>query len=206
MHPLQEEARSLAQLSKTTEARLFEVLMQIGEERLFSAWGYSGLWDFLTQGLKFSDSQAGYFVRVAQRARVIPAFREAVSKGELSLSQARRIAGVIEKDTAQEWILLAKTLSQKALERKVSELSPRRKVKEGFTPLAEELSKLTLVVTVEEEAKFEKAQDILSQKKKKSATYQETLMAGIELFLHKHDPIEKAKRSSSRLMIDHIFS
>jgi len=151
MHPLHRKAIDLGKTYLTCEPMLLETIMQMAEENLFVKLGFTGPWDFLVKELHMSESQASYFQRVAQRARGIPRLKEAVLSGTLSLSQARRIVGVIDEATANEWIDAARTLKQKDLERKVASASPRRKVREGVVPLSEDLSKLTVVITLEEE-------------------------------------------------------
>ncbi len=53
-----------------------------------------------------------HMLRVIRQEREIPALRDAVIMGELSISKARRICGVITKDNAQEWITAAMTLKK----------------------------------------------------------------------------------------------
>ena len=89
-------------------------------------------------------------------------------------------------------------MKQKDLERKVSEESPRRGVREGIVPISLDLSKLTLVMTALEEEKFERARDLVSQSLQKPASYQETLGAAVNLYLERKDPIVKAERASLR--------
>jgi hypothetical protein len=197
-HPLHEKALELATVYMNSEARLLETLMLMAEENLFIRMGLTGIWEYVVKELKISESQAGYFERVAQRARVVPALKEAVLSGALSISKARRIVGVIDETNAREWILAAIELKQKDLERMVSEKSPRRAVREGFTPLPDNLSKLTVVVTEEEEKKIERAKNLLSQELQKPASLQETLNTAVTLFLDKKDPVKKALRASSR--------
>jgi hypothetical protein len=152
----------------------------------------------LVKALHMSESQAGYFHRVAQRARGVPELKEALLSGKISLSQARRIVGVINDSNASEWIEAAQSLKQKELERKVAEESPRRKVHEGIVPLADNLSKLTVVITVEEEEKLERVRDLVSQGLQKPASYQDTVSSMVNLYLDKKDPVRKAERASSR--------
>ena len=172
--------------------------MLMAEENLFIKMGFTGIWEYAVKELGISESQSGYFQRVAQRARVIPELKEAVLSGALSLSKARRIVGVIDEANAKQWVAAAIELRQKDLERKVAEESPRRGVREGFVPLAEHLSKLTVVVTEEEGTKIERARDLVSQKLQKPASLQETLNATVTLFLERNDPVKKAERASLR--------
>jgi hypothetical protein len=115
--------------------------------------------------------------RVAQKARVIPELKEAVLSGKISLSQARRICGVIDSQNHEVWIEAAATLRQRELERLVSEKHPRNRVKEGFKPLDGETSEMRVVLTREEEALVEKVQNLVSQKTQAAATLQDTVHA-----------------------------
>jgi hypothetical protein len=65
----------------------------MADQNLFIEMKYLGMFDYLVKALSLSETQSGYFERVAQRARAIPELREAVVSGKLKLSQARRICG-----------------------------------------------------------------------------------------------------------------
>lgn len=197
MHPLHKKAIELGHTYLSCEPMLLETLMGMAEENLFVRLGYTGMWDFLVKEIRMSESQASYFHRVAQRARGIPELKRAVLSGTISLSQARRIVGVIDHSNAKEWIEAARTLKQKDLERKVAEESPRHRIREGIVPLSEEMSKLTVVITVEEEENLERAKDLVSQSLQKPASYQQALSAAVNLFLEKKDPVKKAARVTS---------
>lgn len=197
MHPLHKKAIELGRTYLSCEPQLLETLMGMAENNLFVRLGFTGMWDFLVKELHVSESQASYFQRVAQRARAIPELKGAVLSGKISLSQARRIVGVIDHYNASRWIELAKNLKQKDLERKVAQASPRRKVREGIVALSSDLSKLTVVMTIEEEKKLERARDLVSQSLQKPASYQQTLSTAVNLFLNKKDPIVKAERAAA---------
>ena len=197
-HPLHRKAKKLAGVYLKSEAMILETLMLMAEENLFIKMDYTGTWEYAVKELGFSESQAGYFQRVTQRALCVPELKEAVVSGALSLSKARRIVGVIDNTNAKEWITAALELKQKDLERKVAEESPRRGIREGFVPLPGKLSKLTVVVTEEEEKKIERAQDLASQKLQKPASLQETLSAAVTLYIDRNDPVKKAERAASR--------
>ncbi|MBI4406038.1 MAG: HNH endonuclease [Deltaproteobacteria bacterium] len=197
MHLLHKRAIELGSTYLSCEPQLLETLMEMAEKNLFFRLGYTGMWDFLVKELHMSESQASYFQRVAQRARAVPELKGAVLSGKISLSQARRIVGVIDHTNASRWIELAKTLKQKDLERKVAQESPRRHVREGIVPLGSDLSKLTVVLTIEEEKKLERARDLVSQGLQKPASYQQTVSATVSLFLDKKDPVVKAARAAA---------
>ena len=196
-HPLHRKAKSLSRVYLNSEAELLGTLMAMVEENLLVRLGYTGVFDYVTKELKISESQSGYFQRVAQKARVIPELKQAVLSGALSLSRARRIVGVIDSTNASYWIDAAIHWKQKELEREVSEQSPRRNVREGFVPLPGDLTKLTVVITQEEEKEMERANALLSQALKAPASLQQTLAATVALFLDKKDPVRKAQRAAA---------
>ena len=195
MHPLHQKAIEIGKTYFSCEGMLLETLIQMVEEHLFLKLHYSGMWEFLERELHMSDCQAGYFSRVASKAIAVPELRRAVASGELSISKARRIVGVINPENSLEWIEAAKSLKQRQLERKISEESPRRKVFEGIVPLSEELSKLTVVISVEEEERLERVKDLVTQSQQKPASYQEAVVTAIDLYLEKKDPVQKAERA-----------
>ena len=196
-HPLHRKAKSLSHVYLNSEAELLDTLMAMAEENLFVRLEFTDVFDYVVRELKISESRAGYFRRVAQRARVIPELKQAVVSGALSLSRARRIVGVIDNTTAGFWIDAAIHWKQKDLEREVSEQSPRRGVREGFVPLPGELTKLTVVISHEEEKDIERANALVCQALKAPASLQQTLAATVAFFLEKKDPVRKAQRATS---------
>ncbi len=198
MMELHNKAKALAKTYKTSEQELLGVLMEMQEKNLFLALGYKHLFHYVCDGLELGESQASYFNRVAQKARVVPELKTAVLTGEISLSQARRIVPVITPETAPLWIENAKTLKQHELEREVTKVNPKALTKEKVTPLSPERTKLEVAVGRKTEAGIKQSQDLLSKKLGRAATLEETLDAMADCFLERHDPVKKAERASSR--------
>ena len=195
---LHETAVRLAGTYNQCEHSLVDVLIEMAEKNEFIQLKFLDLFDYLVRALKISESQSGYFNRVVQKARVIPELRVAVVSGKVSVSQARRICGVIDRENCEEWIEMAATLSQRQLEKVVAKKQPRTQVHEGFKSIAEDLNELKVALTDEEEELVRHVQDLLSQKLQKPASLQEVLRAMAEGYIAKNDPVKKAERASSR--------
>lgn len=57
---------------KRGEARLLPFLMELYDKRAFERLGYQGIFDYVTRRLKLSVTQAEYYKRVAEKAKVVP--------------------------------------------------------------------------------------------------------------------------------------
>ena len=100
MNELHLKAKALAKTYKTTERELLGVLIEMQEKSLFLPLGYKHLFDYADRGLGLGESQAGYFNRVAQKSREVPQLKAAITSGEITLSQGRRLLPVITKENA----------------------------------------------------------------------------------------------------------
>ena len=92
----------------------------------------------------------------------MPQIKTAILQGEITLSQARRIAPVITKENQEEWIEKARSLTQRELEKEVSAINPKAHVIEKIKPVAKELSELRVGIEERTEKDLKALQDILS--------------------------------------------
>src|SRR5580700_429971 len=193
--PLHEKALRLAKTYRTSECELLDTLIEMSERNLFIQMGYLDMFDYLTKALNLSECQSGYFSRVAQRARVIPQFREAVVSGRISLSQGRRVCGMIDQENFEEWINAAESLTQRELEAKVAQKRPRTQVHEGIKPINGDLSEMKVALSDDEEKMLRRVQDLVSQKLKRPASLEDAIREMALCYLEKNDPVKKAERS-----------
>jgi 5-methylcytosine-specific restriction endonuclease McrA len=121
-----------------------------------------------------------------------------VAKGNLSVSQARRVVPVITKENQQEWIEKAKKLSQRELEKQVAEVNPRAIVREKIRPVAKDLREMRVGISAEIEKMVNRVKDLVSQSEGKAASLEDVVRVMATSYLEKHDPIKKAERASSR--------
>ena len=195
---LHEQAVRLAKEYRQKESELLEVLMQMKTGGCFERLGYRGVFDYVTQGLKLGEAQAYYFQKVVVKSLEVPALKEAVVSGEISLSQARRIVAVVTHDTSKEWITKASTLNQKQLESAVAEKNPHAKVKERLTPVGPKLIQMVVALTPQTEALLRRVKELESQRTKSAASWNDVICQMAEVFLKKNDPLQKAERMSSK--------
>jgi len=194
---LDEKAKGLAKNYLRTEAALLSLLMEMTRRRVFPELNFSGVFDYCERRLKLSRAQSYYFQTVASKSEEVPELKRAVTSGELTLSQARRIVPVLSKQNHVEWVEKAKVLTQKELEREVAAVNPRARIEEKLKPVAKELLELRVAVSDKTEADLNALKDILSQKLKRAATLGDVVAWAAETTREKFDPIRKAERSQN---------
>lgn len=188
---LDDKARTLAKQYKKCEADLLEVLMQMEVEGAFLPLGFSGIFDYCHRALKLGEAQSYYFQRVARKSREVPALKDAIHEGRITLSKARRIESVITAEDSGEWIRKAETLSQRELEREIKKVQPEV-VRETLRPVAPSRSELRVGISEALEAKLRRLQDILG------GTLEEVLEKAVGEALDRRDPVAKAERGFLR--------
>jgi hypothetical protein len=184
----------LVKTRRETQGRIISTLVEMGENNSFNELKYCDVYDYLTVELKVSPNSAGYFKRVASTARTVPAFKEAVVSGLLSVSQGRRIATIIDNQNCDFWINASLTLTQIEMDRLLVQKRPRTRVREGIKPIGEDLREMKVALNSEEEALIERVQNLLCQKLKRTASLHEVIHEMAQCYLDKHDPVRKAQR------------
>ncbi|MBI4402507.1 MAG: HNH endonuclease, partial [Deltaproteobacteria bacterium] len=132
---------------------------------------------------------------VAEASEKVPELKAAVTQGQLSLSQARRIVPVLTAENHQHWIEQAKNLSQTSLEKEVAAANPNARPKEKIKPVAIQLSELKVPIDDETEKNLLALKDILSQKFGRPASLADVVSFAAKTTREKFDPMEKAKRA-----------
>ena len=194
---LHEKAKGLAADYLRTEGELLATLIQMHTARAFAVLNFQGIFDYCVGALGLSEAQAYYFKSVAVKSREVPQISEAVTHGQLTLSQARRIVPVITQENHDQWIEKAKTLSQGELERAVAAANPSARIKERLRPVAKQVSELKVPVDPDTEANLNALKDILSQKQGKAASLEEVIRWAAQVTREKFDPVRRAARAVS---------
>jgi len=193
---IHEKAKTLAQDYLRTEGDLLSVLMEMRRQRLFAELNYSGIFDYCERALNLSRAQAYYFKTVSDASEKVPELKEAVVQGELTLSEARRIAPVITTENQEHWIERAKTLNQTDLEKAVTEANPKAHApKDRIRPVAKNLSELKVSIDEKTQENIKMLQEVLSQKMGKAATLAEVIAWATNVTREKFDPAKKAERA-----------
>lgn len=188
------KAKALARDYLNTESKLLELLIKMKRQKTLFELNYTGIFDYCERALKLSRAQSYYFKSVAEKSEEVPEIQEAIAQGSLTLSQARRIVPVINPENKDLWLSKAQTLSQKELERQVTQVNPMSRVIEKLKPVAPSLSELKLGVSSETEVQLKRLQEIYSQKKQRFVTLAEVIAFMTQDTLERIAPEKKLKR------------
>jgi hypothetical protein len=119
--------RRLERLRGSERAVLVKILYSLNEverRRLYLARGYSSLYEFCTDYLKYSRSAAMRRIHAARCIARFPQVAGLLRSGELTLTAASMIAGIITQENADEIISCAVNRSSRELELLVSRHRP----------------------------------------------------------------------------------
>ena len=188
----------LAKTILLSEGELLSSLMEMQRRNLFRELGCTGIFEYCQRHLKFCESQANYYRRIAEVSFKVPELKAAVVQGELSISKARRITTVINPTNHQEWIRNAQTMKQKELEKAVSIVNPQAHPIERIRPVARNVSELRVPIDDETDKNLEILKDLLSQKLKRAATLADVIAWAAKETREKFDPEKKAERFAKR--------
>ena len=193
-HPLHLKAISLAQDLKRIEAELIDVLQKISASRLFKTMGYSSLFEYATKALGLTEGVAYGFISVSRKSNEVPALKEAIASGSVTVSQVRRVAAVMTVQNASELIQKVQSLTQKEIEREVARINPKTATPERAKYVTEERVELRFGASESFMKKLKRVQDLVAQKQRAHAGYEASLETALDYYLEKNDPAKRAER------------
>src|SRR5438105_15352120 len=91
-----------------------------------------------------AESTACGLIAVARASKEVPELKEKLETGELSLSNAKQLAPILNQSNKTEWLMKATELSKRNLEREIVKIFPKEATKERATYVAENRIKLEL--------------------------------------------------------------
>ncbi len=194
---LHERALEVSRHYRNAEAELLDAIQEIDQRRMFLDYECTSLFGYACRHLRLSENVALNLIQVARVSVTIPDLKNRVREGRITLSNARRIAPVINVDNQVEWLERAENLTVRELEREVARVRPKEAVRERASYVTGDRLKLELGISEEGFKKVRRVQDLLSQRWSKSASYEELLEALCDEFLHRHDPLMRAKRAKN---------
>jgi 5-methylcytosine-specific restriction endonuclease McrA len=121
LHRLSDEAlaarvASLAREAHESTAALLAHLGELDARRLYLGLGFGSLFAYVTQGLGFSESEAGKRIQVARLARRVPAVLDAVASGRVHLSGLCALAPHLDEGDAAGLLAEASGRSRRDIE------------------------------------------------------------------------------------------
>lgn len=195
---LNEKALAIAKTYLNAEAALIPVLQEFDRTRDYLHFGATSLIGYVIEILKLSEGAAANLVTVARKAVEVPALKDAVASGEVTLNKARRLASVITKENQNQWLALAKASSSRVLEKEIAKFNPQFAIPERLKYKTEDRLELSLGVSEKFSEKLSRVKDLISQQKSRSISSEEALETALEAFIQRHDPIKKAQRNVAR--------
>jgi len=192
------KALELSKNYRKLEAELLDILLRMEKTKAFKVLGYPSLFQYATQVLKLSEASSYNFITVARKSMQVPELKKQISSGNLSVSQARRVAPVLNKTNQSTWIKKAISLPQKKLEKLVAAENPKLAVPEKAKYVAKERLSLNIGISERAYQKLKRLQDLVSQNQKKFCNLEETLDELMGFYEKHKDPVEKAKRTVSK--------
>lgn len=129
----------LAKAAAGERSSLIELLLDLVEfdHRSLSQKGaYHSLFDYCTRKLGYSSSEAGRRIAVARKSGNFPLLLEMLDRGELHLSGAAMLAGLLTPENHVEVLRRAKGRTQDEIGRLVAALAPKPAPRDRIRPLS----------------------------------------------------------------------
>lgn len=191
---LHQRALDMATTHRKTESALIGILQTIDEHRAYLHFDARSLYDYCERILGLSEGTSYNLITVARRAKDVPALKAAVQAGTISISKARKIAPVLNKENQEAWIALAASKSSREIEREVAKVNPQAAQPERFQYTNGETIRAQLDLPASLMEKLRRIQDLESQRRGKHATLVEVLVVVADDYLDRKDPVAIAKR------------
>ncbi len=148
----------------SSEAKLISVLQEVDQNRTYLAYNESSLFAYATHKLRLSENVASTLIGIARKSVEIPELKEAIEKGEIPVSSARRLVPILTLQNSDEWLTKAKALAQKQLDFELARAFPGRPEPTRVRMKSGELARLEVDIDLETVALLCKLKDLLSQK------------------------------------------
>ncbi len=216
---IDQKALKNTQHFKRCEADLLNIIIELDEKKVFRKMGYASLFQYVVKRLGLSEAMAYNFINVARKTKEVPELKRTIERGELTVCKAKKITSIINNSNQKHWLDLARSESQRKIEREVALAQPHKSISDRSTYVSSSLEvvekvqikssspKLKLELGVSEKLmlKLRRAQNLTSQKHRKSVSLETTLEAMVSEFLKKNDPLERAKRQYLKGKLKPVF-
>jgi hypothetical protein len=110
---------------RRAEKNVVALFAEVLHGRLFVELGYSDIVSYSTQALGFSRAKTSEFTQLSKAMREMPALKRAVEREELEWTKAVTVARVASKDSAAQWVELAKKSTRQELRKQVQRAKQR---------------------------------------------------------------------------------
>ena len=156
------------------------------------------MFDYAHRVLQLSEATSSNLINVARKSLEVPALKEAIEAGALSVSKARKIVPVLTVENQNDWISLATQNTSREIERAVAKENPELAVRETARFVSGNRLELKFGFSEENYEMLKRVCDLESQRTAKVANQELAIFAALEAYLEKYDPIRIAERSLKR--------
>jgi hypothetical protein len=197
--------RIKSELAITTD--VIRHISEINRRKLFLDYGYSSLFDMLTNYFGYCRGSAQLRINAMRLINELPEVEEKIESGKLSLTAASQVQGffVAEKKEQKnyspeqklELVEKCEGKSTRKLERDLATLNPKAVKRESVRAITESQSRLSISISHELLEKLENLKALLSHSNS-NMSFEELFERLAEMGLEKLDPIRKAERAGKR--------
>lgn len=142
------ETKRLAAAELVATTALIRSLMELDSRRLYLGEGCASLFKYCTEVLRLSEDAAYNRMEVARAARRIPAILDAIERGELTLTAARRLGPHLTPLNCADALAAARFNTKAEIEELIAALSPKPDVAPTIRKLADAARVSEPVVTL----------------------------------------------------------
>ena len=151
--------RTLCKKESTLLSILIEHLVEIEKRKLFRELGYSSVFNYLTEALKYSEGEAVRRIKVARLVAKYPELLQSIKDRKISLTVLALIEPVVTEENANSLIAQVSDKSKREVERiLVAYSAPKPKAQEKIKPLTEERYEISFSISKATMDKLRKAQ------------------------------------------------
>ena len=141
-HVLLRDLATLVAQDRTTTAAMLAHLAEVDARKLFLPKGYSSMFDFCVNDLRFSEESAYKRIQAARVAQRFPEIFPAVARGEVHLSAIVLLAPHLTAETAQDLLAAAASKTCAAVKQMLAERFPQPDMPTCLAPVVMTKSEL----------------------------------------------------------------
>jgi 5-methylcytosine-specific restriction endonuclease McrA len=190
---IHQQALSLSRSRKRNDAEVMENLILLEQSQLYKKLDKRNLFTYAVDILGHDEGFAYSAINIARKSVQFPALRMAVSKRKLSLGKASRIASSLTDENAVELVDYACSHTTDEINQEVARRNPKRESKDRVKWISDDLVEITTTMTRKDYEKLKRAERLEAPKKRG-----EVIGLCLAEYLFKHDPVQKAERSTKR--------
>lgn len=201
--------RKYAEAERCITVRVLHHLAEIDRRRAYAKLGFSSLWDYATQELKYSESAAYRRISAMRALKAHPELEKKIEGGSLSVTVVSQVQSFLKAEreqahktyTSHEKIELFKkceNLSAREVTRELGAISPLALRVQKERPITENRTEISFIVDSDLLGKINRVRDLSVPRLKNPGSYPELVDLMSEVMLDEIDPLRQQERRELR--------